>query len=282
MVTFVTDSGCDLPAGVNLPFELKILPLRVYVRNEEYEDKVTVKPEELYRMELQGEVATTSLPKPNVVERVLKEASERSEKVYVITISSRLSNTYDLVQSVANSLGTKNIVVLDSKTASIKQGYIILKAMEFLRKNGNLTQKDIDKAVENSQLVFFVPTLEYLYRGGRIGKAKAFFGKLLNIKPILTTDNEGEVNTLGTVRTLESGVSSMAKIAQDFVNQKDIGGRYSIIGGFTIESMKSYLDKLIANFDEKAVLGISNIGAAIAAHVGPEAFGVVIGEKVEI
>ncbi|WP_448385013.1 DegV family protein, partial [Fervidobacterium sp.] len=62
MVTFVTDSGCDLPAGMNLPFELKVLPLRVYVRNEEYEDKVTLKPEELYRMELQGEVATTSLP----------------------------------------------------------------------------------------------------------------------------------------------------------------------------------------------------------------------------
>jgi DegV family protein with EDD domain len=282
MVTFITDSGCDLPAGINLPFELKILPLRVYVRNEEYEDKVTLNPEELYRIELQGEVATTSLPKPKAVERVLKEASESSEKVYVITISSKLSNTYDIVQSVVSSLGAKNIVVLDSKTASIKQGYVLLKAMELVRKNGNLTQKDIDKAVENSQLVFFVPTLEYLYRGGRIGKAKAFFGKLLNIKPILTTDNEGEVNTLGTVRTLESGVSSMAKIAQDFVNQKGIARHYSIIGGFTIESMKNYLDKLIANFDEKAVLGISNIGAAIAAHVGPEAFGMVIGEKVEI
>ncbi|AFG35004.1 EDD domain protein, DegV family [Fervidobacterium pennivorans DSM 9078] len=282
MVTFITDSGCDLPAGINLPFELKILPLRVYGRNEEYEDKVTLNPEELYRIELQGEVATTSLPKPKAVERVLKEASESSEKVYVITISSKLSNTYDIVQSVVSSLGAKNIVVLDSKTASIKQGYVLLKAMELVRKNGNLTQKDIDKAVENSQLVFFVPTLEYLYRGGRIGKAKAFFGKLLNIKPILTTDNEGEVNTLGTVRTLESGVSSMAKIAQDFVNQKGIARHYSIIGGFTIESMKNYLDKLIANFDEKAVLGISNIGAAIAAHVGPEAFGMVIGEKVEI
>ncbi|QIV78103.1 DegV family protein [Fervidobacterium pennivorans] len=282
MVTFITDSGCDLPAGINLPFELKILPLRVYGRNEEYEDKVTLNPEELYRIELQGEVATTSLPKPKAVERVLKEASDSSEKVYVITISSKLSNTYDIVQSVVSSLGAKNIVVLDSKTASIKQGYVLLKAMELVRKNGNLTQKDIDKAVENSQLVFFVPTLEYLYRGGRIGKAKAFFGKLLNIKPILTTDNEGEVNTLGTVRTLESGVSSMAKIAQDFVNQKGIARHYSIIGGFTIESMKNYLDKLIANFDEKAVLGISNIGAAIAAHVGPEAFGMVIGEKVEI
>jgi len=282
MVTFITDSGCDLPAGINLPFELKILPLRVYVRNEEYEDKVTLNPEELYRIELQGEVATTSLPKPKAVERVLKEASESSEKVYVITISSKLSNTYDLVQSVVSSLGAKNIVVLDSKTASIKQGYVLLKAMELVRKNGNLTQKDIDKAVENSQLVFFVPTLEYLYKGGRIGKAKAFIGKLLNIKPILTTDNEGEVNTLGIVRTLESGVSSMAKIAQDFVNQKGIARHYSIIGGFTIESMKNYLDKLIANFDEKAVPGISNIGAAIAAHVGPEAFGMVIGEKVEI
>ncbi|MGC9771943.1 DegV family protein [Fervidobacterium islandicum] len=281
MVTFVTDSGCDLPKNVSLPFDLKFLPLRVYVRNKEYEDKVTLMPEELYKMELEGEVATTSLPKVNAVEMVLKNAAESSEKVYVITISSKLSNTYDLVQSVANSIGSKNIVVLDSKTASIKQGYVVLKAMELVRKKGSLTQADVDKIIENSLLVFFVPTLEYLYRGGRIGKAKAFFGRLLNIKPILTTDVEGEVNTLGTVRTLESGVSSMVKIAKSFISEKSFADNYSVIGGFTITSMSSYLEKLLAGFDEKTIIGVSNIGAAIAAHVGPEAFGVVVGEKIE-
>jgi len=281
MVTFISDTGCDIPKNIKLPYELKFLPLRVYVKSKEFEDKVTISPEELYSLELQGEVASTSLPKPDTIERVIKDASENSEKVYVITISSKLSNTFDLVLNIVNNMNVKNVTVLDSKTASIKQGYVVLKAMEILTRKGSLTQADINRIVENSLLVFFVPTLEYLYRGGRIGKARAFFGKLLNIKPVLTTDDEGEVNTLATVRSMDMGISTMTNLASNFAKNKGFANSYSVIGGYTIDSMKSYLEKLMGNVDNSSILGTSSIGAAIAAHVGPEAFGMVIGEKIQ-
>ncbi|WP_448374604.1 DegV family protein [Fervidobacterium sp.] len=281
MVTFISDTGCDITKNIKLPYELKFLPLRVYVKGKEFEDKVTISPEELYSFELQGEVASTSLPKPDTIERVIKDAAENSERVYVITISSKLSNTYDLILNIVNNMNVKNVTVLDSKTASIKQGYVVMKAMEILTRKGSLTQADINRIVENSLLVFFVPTLEYLYRGGRIGKAKAFFGKLLNIKPVLTTDDEGEVNTLATVRSMEMGISTMANLASNFAKNKGFANSYSVIGGYTIDSMKSYLEKLIGNFDNSSILGTSSIGAAIAAHVGPEAFGMVIGERIQ-
>jgi len=282
MITFITDTGCDLRDDVKLPYELKFLPLRVYVKGREYEDKVTISPKELYDLELQGEVASTSLPKPEVIEKTIEDASKNSEHVYVITISSKLSNTHDLILSIVNNINVKNVTVLDSKTASIKQAYVVLKAMEVLTKKGTITQVDINRFVENSLLVFFVPTLEYLYRGGRIGKAKALFGKLLSIKPILTTDDEGEVNTLGTVRSLDMGLTTMTNLAKNFAKTKGFANHYSLMGGHTIETMRVNMDRLISVLDSKELVGISTIGAAISAHVGPEAFGIVIGEKIDI
>jgi len=134
MITFITDTGCDLPDNLKLAYELKFLPLRVYVKGREYEDKVTISPKKLYDLELQGEVASTSLPKPEVIEKTIEDASKNSERVYVITISSKLSNTHDLILSIVNNINVKNVTVLDSKTASIKQAYVVLKAMEVLRK----------------------------------------------------------------------------------------------------------------------------------------------------
>ncbi|MEJ5256771.1 MAG: DegV family protein [Fervidobacterium sp.] len=282
MITFITDTGCDIPSNVNTPYDVKYLPLRVFLKNKEYDDKVTIMPQELYSAELNGELASTSLPRPELIEGTIKEASSKSEAVYVITISAKLSNTHDLIKNIVNSLGVTNVVVLDSKTASIKQAYVVLKAMEYLKERGKLNQAIIDQIVSNSLLVFFVPTLEYLYKGGRIGKAKALLGKVLNIKPILTTDDEGEVNTLATSRSNELAISSMSNLAKNFIQNKGLENSYSIIGGYTISSMKANLDKLLSHFSSSSVIGSSTIGSAIAAHVGPEAFGLVVGEKINL
>ncbi|MGC9795970.1 DegV family protein [Fervidobacterium riparium] len=282
MVTFITDTGCDIPKALNLPYEVEYLPLRVFLKNQEYDDKVTITPEELYNDELKGELASTSLPRPEIIEKRIKGAAEKSEYVYVITISAKLSNTHDLIKNIVNSLNLKNVKVLDSKTASIKQAYVLLKAMEYVQKRDNLTQAVIDSIVSNSLLVFYVPTLEYLYKGGRIGKAKALLGKVLNIKPILTTDNEGEVSTLATARSVELAISSMANLAKNFVQSKGLENSYSIVGGYTIGSTKVNLERLLSNFSTSSVIGSSTIGSAIAAHVGPEAFGLVIGERIEL
>ncbi|MCX7653905.1 MAG: DegV family protein [Fervidobacterium sp.] len=281
MYIFITDSGYDLPNDVKLPFELKVLPLRVFLKEKEYEDKVTIDANELYRLELAGELATTSLPKPEVIESTIKESAARSEKVFIITISAKLSNTHDLIKNVLSSLKFNNVEIFDSKTACIKQGYVLLRAMEHVKQTGVLTQRDIDRFVDESLLVFLVPTLDYLYRGGRIGKAKALIGKMLSLKPILTTDNEGEVNTLGTTRSIEAGINTMQNIINKFLEAKNLSNDYSVIGAYTIPETKKYAEKL-SEFYKKQLIGLTNIGSAIAAHVGPEAFGLVIGKGVHL
>lgn len=279
MKCFITDSGYDLPIDISLPYELKVLPLRLYIKEKEYEDKKSISSKELYEMQLKGEMATTSLPKPDVIEETIRECSKNNEKVYVVTISAKLSNTHDLVKNIVSSMGVKNVVVLDSKTACIKQGYVILRAMEHVKNGKELTQEDIDRFVRESFLVFLVPTLEYLYKGGRIGKAKALLGKMLSLKPILTTDNEGEVDSIATVRSMDSGINTMQSIVNKFVNDNALGDDYTVIGACTTESTRVYLDKLILPYKNN-VIGTTNIGSAIAAHVGPEAFGLIVGKGV--
>jgi len=279
--TFITDSGFDLPESIKLPFELKVLPLRVFLKEKEYEDKHTIDAKELYQLEISGELATTSLPRPEVIENTIKESVQKSEKVFIITISSKLSNTHDLVKSIVSSLNYKNVEIFDSKTACIKQGYVLLRAMQQVKETGVLTQVDIDRYVNESLLVFLVPTLDYLYKGGRIGKAKALIGKMLSLKPILTTDNEGEVNTLGTSRSIDSGISTMQNLVNKFLESNGFLDDYSVIGGYTIEDTQKYVSKLVEPY-KKSVLGLTNIGSAIAAHVGPEAFGLVVGKGVHL
>ncbi len=281
MYTFITDSGFDLPSNLKLPYEIKVLPLRVFVEEKEYEDKVSISSQELYKLELQGHVPTTSLPKPEVIEKIISESAKESKEVFVITISSKLSNTYDLVKSTAISMDLKNVHVLDSKTACIKQGYVILRAMEQVKNTGKLTQADMDRFERESLLAFFVPTLEYLYKGGRIGKAKALIGKVLNLKPILTTDSDGEVSSLGTVRSMDSAILTIQNIVNKFVESNKLNDDYTIIGAYTIDKLKTHFEKLIEPY-KKELIGVTDIGSAIAAHVGPEAFGIVVGKGVHL
>ncbi|MGC8903293.1 MAG: DegV family protein [Fervidobacterium sp.] len=281
LYTFITDSGCDLPENLKLPFELKVLPLRVYLEKQEYEDKFNINAKELYEFELGGKIATTSLPKPERIKITIEESARESDKVFVITISEKLSNTHDLIKNIVSSMNLKNVYVFDSKSASVKQGYIILRAMEHVKNGYSLTQNDIDKFEQESLLAFLVPTLEYLHKGGRIGKAKAFIGKMLSLKPILTTDSDGEVNTLGTARSMESGISSIQSIMNRFLESNGFSNDFSIIGAYTIDSMKQHIEKLLSPY-KKNLLGLTNVGSAIAAHVGPEAFGVVIGKGVHL
>lgn len=275
MVTFVTDSGYDFPK-LKLPFELKILPLRVYVGEKEYHDKLNIQATDVYKFQREGSLPTTSLPSPENIERTLRQASANSDRVYVLTISAKLSNTHDVVKSMVSEMKLDNVKVLDTKSACIKQGYIVWRAMLHYQKYGELSQEDIDNFNKEVLLLFLVPTLEYLQKGGRIGKAKALIGRLLSIKPILTVDEQGEVSSVATCRTIDAGVKMMYELAQKFLREKSLLDNFITVGAYTVPSMKLPVDNLAKKFGRRFI-GSTTIGSAIAAHVGPEAFAIVVG-----
>ncbi|HCI29949.1 MAG TPA: DegV family protein [Fervidobacterium sp.] len=268
---YLYDSSVDYQPGLDFGVPTDVFPLKVYVNDKEYIDKVTITDEEFYSHCLSGAKVTTSQPSREEMREKLEKYSKEYDKVYVVTISQKLSGTYDAISSIVREQNLQNVVVLDSRSASVKTTYIFYRVINAVENGINVTQEVIQQFVRESLLVFTVSTLEYLERGGRIGKAQSLIGKLLKIKPILSTDDDGYTYSLDTARTMEGCITKMREIAAEFAKKVE---NPMIIGGYGVSSMKTYLDKVLEDFK---VHSVARIGPGIAAHVGPEVFGFAIG-----
>lgn len=268
---YLFDSSADFDENVGFDVPTDVIPLRVYVNDREFKDKVNITNEEFYSYCQSGAKLGTSQPSQADIEEKLLRYSKEYQTVYVVTISSKLSGTYDAVSNFVKNHKLKNVRVLDSRSASGKTTYVLYRTIHEAENGKTVDQKLVDTFVRESMLIFTVSGLEYLERGGRIGKAKALLGRLLKIKPILSTDEEGYTVSLDTARTMENCVEKMRKLARDFMEKFQ---NPVVIAGYGLEMMKVHLQKLVEGFKVHSVV---RIGPAITAHVGPEVFGVVVG-----
>ncbi len=272
-IVFVYDSSFDIPKDYDIGIDNDFLPLRVYVDGKEYFDKIDITDEEIYKYLLEDRDVKTSLPIPKDTEEKILRLSKEYDKVYILTISSMLSGTNNMVRNIIEDKKLKNVVLLDSKSGSVKTTYVGLRVINAIKHGVEVTQEIVDQFVRESLLVFTVTSLKFLEKGGRIGKAKALLGRLLKIKPILSTDDEGETTSLDMARTTDGSVEKIINLGKEF--SKKFGKNYVVIGGYGVGSIKQYLDRILEPFEN--IIGVSRIGPAIAVHVGPEVFGFVIG-----
>ncbi|KQY87586.1 EDD domain protein [Paenibacillus sp. Root52] len=271
-VAIVTDSTADIPEELIRKYGIHVVPLRVLFGEETYADGVELTPEEFYtKLGKAATLPTTSQPSPtefmNVYQSLLDEDPERA--IVSIHLSSGMSGTYQsalLGKSLLEREG--DITVLDSKSASYGYGLLVVQAAELALQGKSAA--DIASAVEGMhrtrKLFFLVDTLEYLQKGGRIGKAAAIFGTLLNIKPILSIDKEGIIYAVEKVRGQKK---AMARIIELF--QQDFAGkRVNVAIGHTADpgSAIACAEQLRGHFTLNEVV-YTNIGAVIGSHVGP-------------
>ncbi|WP_145045431.1 DegV family protein [Paenibacillus xylanexedens] len=270
-VAIVTDSTADIPEELIRKYGIHVVPLRVLFAEETYADGVELTPEEFYtKLGKAATLPTTSQPSPtefmNVYQSLLDEDPERA--IVSIHLSSGMSGTYQsalLGKSLLEREG--DITVLDSKSASYGYGLLVVQAAELALQGKSAA--DIASAVEGMhrtrKLFFLVDTLEYLQKGGRIGKAAAIFGTLLNIKPILSIDEEGIIYAVEKVRGQKK---AMARIIELF--QQDFAGkRVNVAIGHTADpgSAIACAEQLRGHFTLNEVV-YTNIGAVIGSHVG--------------
>ncbi|HEY8543120.1 MAG TPA: DegV family protein [Pseudothermotoga sp.] len=273
-IVLVFDSSIDIPIGYEFPIPHYILPLKVYVQDSEFKDKIEITDEQFYSQALSGKKVGTALPNPSETAQLLTKLSKEYDHVYIVTISSKLSGTWNMIRLTLEQLNLKNTTLIDSKSGSVKSFYVVYRLLKDVLAEKQITEQTGQQYVEDSLLLFTVTTLDYLQRGGRIGKAKALLGKILGIKPILSTNDEGEVLSLGSTRSIKQVIDQMVKKAKEFLKFED----YAIVGGYGVQQMKQYLDELLSHFPKDKILGISRIGPGVSAHVGPEVFGLVIGK----
>ena len=181
-----------------------VVPLKIRCEDGEYSDGVDITAEGVYERLHRGELPRTSLPEGGVVSDTLDQIrADGYERVIAVMLSSGLSGTYNMVRLLAEERRDLTIRVYDSVSGSLGTGMMILQLAEDLRQGMDwqtLTERRVPWLIQNTFPFFSVDTLEYLQKGGRIGKVTAMAGTMLQIKPLITFAADGQLQSIAKVR----------------------------------------------------------------------------------
>ena len=270
----VLDSTADFPEAAQRFPNLRIVPLYVRFGDESFEDYVEMTPDRFYeRLRTASELPTTSQPTPADFLAVYEELAPSYEHILSLQISSTLSGTFASAQTAAEQLGGGKVRVIDTRTVSASIGLLALGVQRRLERG--TTNEVIDAFVECYQrkhmLLFTVNTLDYLAKGGRIGRAAALAGNLLNVKPILTI-RDGEVVPLKRVR---GNAKAFAEFRELFESTSTDSPALKVgIAHAAAPERLDALRALVEHVRPHAQIEIATtLGAVVGTHAGPGTVG---------
>lgn len=274
-VAIMTDSTSDLSSELIQQYDIKMIPLKVVYKDREYKDREEITPQEVYDS-LDKEVPTTSLPSPAEANEMFnKLKGEGYTHVIAIHISSGLSGTYNVVRTMAEQFSDMVIEVIDSKMLSMGLGFTVIEAAKTLRETGSFEQTvaKAKEVVKKTKTYFIVATLEYLRRGGRIGLVAGTVGEILQLKPIISINEEGVYYTHSKVRGRKKSLSDLFELVKERVSQGPV--KIAVAHGGAEEEAKELLDKIkeLPNVVDSL---LTQIGPVLVVHTGPGLIGVVI------
>jgi DegV family protein with EDD domain len=277
-VKVVTDSTADIPEPIRKELDIEMVPLKVHLEGETFLDGITLRPEEFYEKLAQAnELSTTSQPSPNeFVEAYRKAAGEDKHDILSIHLSAALSGTYQSAVLAKSMLEDElKIDVFDGKKASYATGMMVVAAAEAAKAGKSLEEcRKIAESFRREMRVYFmVDTLKYLQKGGRIGKASALLGSVLNIKPILKLDEDGEVAPDEKVRGKKKAMNRMYEKLQQYAGDEPVwvGLLHAQSEGETASISATLKEKLnISRLD------VVELGPVIGTHAGPGTIGVAV------
>ncbi|NLK01183.1 MAG: DegV family protein, partial [Clostridia bacterium] len=192
-IAIVTDSTADLPPEIIEKYNISIVPLKVLFGNKEYKDGIDIGPDEFYeKLEKSNTLPTTSQPSPGDFIKVYRSLLEQYTEIISIHLSSNLSSTVNVARLAGKDFKDR-IHVFDSKSISLGIGLLATEAAKSVQEGLRINEvlEKIKSVRKNSEVLFTLDTLEYLSKGGRIGKVSGLLGSVLNIKPIVRVNEEG-------------------------------------------------------------------------------------------
>jgi len=270
----VLDSTADFPDAPERFANLRVVPLYVRFGDESFKDYVDIDPPTFYeRLRVATQLPTTSQPTPADFLAVYEELATSYERILSLQISSTLSGTFASAQTAAELLGGDQVRVIDTRTVSASLALLALGVERRLERG--TTDEEIDDFVatygREHRLLFTVNTLEYLAKGGRIGKAAAFAGALLNVKPILTI-RDGEVVPLKRVRGNQKAFAEFRRLFESTSTDSPTL-RIGIAHAAAPERMEA-LRELVEHVRPHARIEIATtLGAVVGTHAGPGTVG---------
>ena len=275
-ITIITDSAPDMPG--NLHNQVTVLPMTISFGDEQFEDGVTLSADEFYMKLIESDtLPKTSQVSPFAFTSAYETALTHSDAVIVITLSSKLSGTYQSACIAAEDYESEHagsqgkIYIIDSENVTVGEQILIEYALKLINDGLSATAiaDELNSAKKRIRLVALLDTLEYLKKGGRISSSAAFLGNVLKIKPVIAIDN-GEVAILGKARGSKQGNNFLIEQVNTYGG---IDYSMPVLLGYTgcsTELIDKYIKDSSSLWENKIpVPARIKVGATIGTHIGP-------------
>lgn len=274
-IALVTDTACDLPDEQLLHYDIRVIPLRVTTSQGEFRDRFDISQEQLYTL-LENEVPKTSMPLPEDAKALYQSLREEgATRVLHISMSGSLSGTCNMVSMLAKETEGLFVDVFDSQTLSCGLGLLVLEAAERLSEGMPVEQviERLTKLRKHQLGAFVIRTLDFLRKGGRIGRVEGVVGSLLQIKPVIFVNDSGVYETLAKARGFDRALNLMQEAF--FKRYQGRRVRIAIVHGNAAEEAAALLEKFCTQLDVAEGF-ISPVSPALAIHTGPGLLGAIV------
>mgnify|MGYP005840421077 CR=1 FL=1 len=275
-IAIVTDSTSDLSTATTSEHRVTIVPLLVIHEDRQYLDGVDITSETFYPLlKSSSRLPTTSQPSPLAFERVYRQLLDTADEIISIHISGGLSATVESARVAASTVAPSRIHVLDSGFVTYALALQVLEAARLARSGA--TSEEIVSAVScmrsKTELVFTLDTLEYLHKGGRIGRVSALMGALLDIKPVIRMEG-GLLVPAGKARSMKSALRTIVDILSKKFGDKKV---VAAVGhGSGAEHAAQLKDLVASSLNTEGDILPFEIGPVVGVHAGPGAVGAAV------
>ena len=270
VVRIVTDSTADLTQEQQQAAGITVVPLNVHFGDQVFRDHVDLTADEFFRrLKASPQLPRTSQPAVGVFEEAYRTLRENGDEIVSVHLSSKVSGTYNSALMAAKGIDEKAIDVVDSLSTSMALGFMALEAAKLARagKDRATITERLRALVPKARVICVVDTLTYLERGGRIGRARALLGSLLNVKPILQL-KDGEVVPLGRARGRPQALTRLVELLERDGHVSQL----AIMHGAASADAEQLRERVAASYPGLDIL-LTEIGAVLGTHTGPGVIG---------
>lgn len=276
-IALLVDSASDVPTEITANENIEVVPLIVTANGQEYLDRETIQPEEVYQMIAHNQIPKTASPTVGIVKKSIEKLTNRGyRQIIAVTISSGLSITNRVFKQAAEESDGIKMTVIDSKNIGIGSGLVAAYAEELI--NNQVAYNEIvtrvEESVIKSRVYFYIPTLKYLRIGGRIGKVAGLIGSALNIKPIISCNPQGIYYPIAKTRSEKKAIGKLLDLAVTHAQKSD-HFRMGVAQGNDDSLMKQVTAELKNRFPEQKIY-TGNVSPALGVHTGPGLIGIAV------
>lgn len=278
-IALITDSSCGIFDDYLKEYNIHLLRLKILYKDKEFTEGIDITAEEVYQ-NLDKELPTTSMPSVSDATKLFDTlVKEGYTHVIALPISAGLSGTINSIRLAAEAFKDElETFIFDTKLVSMANGLFVIEVAKLIKSQKSFKDicEIIPKIREKTNIYFTVDTLEYLIKGGRIGRLSGSIGELLNLKPIIVMNEEGKYSSLTKSRGTKQALKKLISIGEDALSK----GKCSITVscGTMTEEATALKDAFSKNPNANMVYS-KTISSVIGIHAGPRTFGFAIIEE---